>query len=148
MFETHLHPFLSSFPFVLLSLALAAEVYATFRPESDANRYVFLHLFLAVAMIIAAFLSGYVAAPEAQSILGRSEEEISFHHLWGKGVLILSIIALALQWIAARARFNKSTFSLFFRLALLALWLLTMFTGYFGGKMLLTKPEIVGSVST
>ena len=115
MFETHLHPFLSSFPFVLITLALVAEIYAAFRPERGLNRYVFLHLLLAVVMIIAAFLSGYIAAPEAQRVLGRSEQEISFHHLWGKGVLILSIGALALQWISARARFNKTVFSLFFR---------------------------------
>ena len=141
MFETHLHPFLSSFPFVLITLALVAEIYAAFRPERGLNRYVFLHLLLAVVMIIAAFLSGYIAAPEAQRVLGRSEQEISFHHLWGKGVLILSIGALALQWISARARFNKTVFSLFFRVVLLILWILTIYTGYFGGEMLLTKPH-------
>ena len=141
MFEAHIHPLLSSFPFVLLTLAVIAEFYSVFRTQRELSHYVFLHLFLAVVMITAAFLSGYVAAPEAQSTLLRSEEEISFHHLWGKAVLILSVVTLALQWISVRARFNKAVFLLIFRIALLVLWLLTICTGYFGAEMLLTAPK-------
>ena len=138
MIESHLHPVLSSIPFALISLAVGAEMWAAIRRRNDLYQIVTVSLSCAVGGILAAFLSGYLAADFGHATLNIAADTIAHHHLWGKFLLFIGVVTLIANLVAQHARYNRNVFTALFRLLLVSLWILSMITGFLGGDMLLS----------
>jgi uncharacterized membrane protein len=134
MFEQHIHPALSNVPLVLLSIAGLREIQRSQGSQGSSLSWVIW----ATVFVLFAFLSGYLAAPYAHSILKISEPEISFHHRIGKVSLICSVVTMILGFIAERARYNQNIFRTAYRLFLLCSIASMIYGGYLGGALLLT----------
>jgi uncharacterized membrane protein len=129
------HPPLASFPFALISVAAGLEFYSFFRPSSGIRAAIRINLVLAAIFVGLAFLSGYSASDSANLTFIIGDDVISEHHNYGRLLLFLIFPCAALEWIAAKAKFNTGLFRLLYLLALVGCVGLVICTGYLGGKL-------------
>lgn len=130
------HPALAGFALPAFTLMLGYELFAAFKGESiQARARTFTVIGLISALFVGlAFLSGYLAGQDVEPTDLRTQY-ISQHHLWGRLLLISSIV-----YIAVRTAFMLGLIrSALFRVlgpALCAIpFLLAIITGWHGGQL-------------
>lgn len=132
------HPPLTSFPIVLITLTLAAELAALRRPEEIYRRLGFLLLALLAILAPLTYYSGFWASESASRSFSVPQEAIAYHQSYALLFLGSVYVTLLLRWLSDVAVHGKRLFTALYLLSLLASVALVLLTGAGGGKLVFT----------
>jgi uncharacterized membrane protein len=128
----NIHPILAHFPFVLLFVAVAAEIWGML-VNPAASRFSRVVVMIACAASALTYLSGYVGLEYANQSFEVPKDAISHHQLMGK-LYLLSLVPtalFALLQIDNEARFVVNAGRLFLFLS----FALVVVTSFYGGEL-------------
>ncbi len=131
----HLHSSLTVFPSATLTLALLFECWVVFYRQSTMRLVVLVLVTVGTLGVIAAFVSGYVAAEGADRFFLVPDEAISTHHETGRFLLFGSIAMCGLWWIARFAKVKAEVFQCCARVLLVVVVGLCAYTAFLGGEL-------------
>lgn len=131
----HLHPILSSLPGVGFVFAALAEAIRIFFPSKVNNEIVGAALFVGVAGVIAAYLSGTSAAESASQTFIVPDAVIAWHHTWGRMALFAAIPTAAMFLLSQHAKFYRAAILWGYRVLLFVTLVLSFYTAHLGGEL-------------
>lgn len=137
----NIHPPLSSFPFVLLTVTILFEI-ATLLQNSgkikaEIRLIVCARYLLCAATIgtVITFLSGYWGEDFANQTFTVAEDLIKTHHNYGRLLLFCMVGCLAAKFAADFAKYHITLFRSVYWFLLVFCFSLSVYTGYLGGEL-------------
>ena len=131
----NLHPPFSAFPTALFTVAFLFEITGQIKQHESIIKLARANLMLACLFMFFAYFSGLYAADNASISFVVPTEAIKTHHNIGKLLLILCIPTGILSYISYQAKSNKKLFTAIFHLTLASCFLLAIYCGWLGGKL-------------
>ena len=125
------HPFFASFPLCAFITAFLLELLYGSRSQTTVR---FLQLF-GSAMVVLAFLTGYIASSYASKTFLIPEEDIALHHRVGKVVLVGALLLPPLGFMKSHIVKMKVGFNVFYWVVFLALVGALVLAGYLGAYL-------------
>lgn len=128
------HPFLVSFPIVLIVLVFSLEMYAKLKRDQSVSSFNFILLAVLVLSVFFAYFSGnYASSLITGKLYELHNPKIDFHHLLATVTLFLVIIPLVFK-LSLKSN-PKQALEVIYWLSLILVLISILTTGYFGGSL-------------
>ncbi len=126
------HPLLTSFPIVLISLAVLSDIIFYFTQRTIWLQFNYFVLLLGMLFSLLAFFSGLIASSNASELSSNlPEQQIAYHYSIAKLILFAYIPLILFRYL----RFERKIFGLAYYFFCLLQFTLIAYTGHLGGDL-------------
>lgn len=131
----NVHPPLASFPFVLCSVVVVAELLSLWTKSATIRHYAGISLIFCICVTPLTYLSGYLAVENADKTFQVSPDIIEAHRTLAR-MFLISLVPIGLLKIISERRIEKPSLRYLYLGVLIAAYGVVGLTSFRGGELI------------